>query len=94
MHWLGFLIRFFPVALYVTFDIYETYQRYIRLTIIKIFFALLKLTHRGARGYLLCTAAVFGSHFHIFYKNSKSAVNSHANSDGYFRAPRDGLNTL
>lgn len=94
MHWLGFLIRFFPVALYVTFDIYETYQRYIRLTIINIFFALSKLTHRGARGYLLCTAAVFGSHFHIFYQNSKSAVNSHANSDGYFRVPRDGLNTL
>ena len=43
MHWLGFLIRFFPVAVYVTFDIYETYQRYIRLTIIDIFYKLLKL---------------------------------------------------
>ena len=50
MHWLGFLIRFFPVALYVTFDIYETYQRYIRLTIIDIlmfeFSKLITLCHK------------------------------------------------
>ena len=39
MHWFGFLLRFLPVGIYVTFDVYETYQRYVNQSLGQVSYA-------------------------------------------------------